>query len=196
MRKTAVLRVAAEEAPTPEVDTEPGREYLTGAEVELIMKHCDGERDRMMVLIAYRHGLRVSELIGMTWRQINLDDAKIQIRRLKGSDDSEHPLSGREVRGLRSLRRKLPVGTRWCFVTSRGGPMTRNGFYKLLEKAAARAGLADVHPHLLRHGTGYYLVNKGMDSLSLANYLGHRQIQNTARYCKMNSARFENLWRD
>jgi site-specific recombinase XerD len=195
MRNTAVHAVRTECEPTIEVDTER-RQYLTEAEVERIMKECDGERDRAMVLICYRHGLRVSELIGLTWRQINLDDAKLLVKRLKGSDDSEHPLSGREIRMLRSIQRKQAVGTRWVFMTNRGGPMTRNGFFKLLEKAADRAGIDDVHPHLLRHGTGYYLVNKGMDSLSLANYLGHRQIQNTARYCKMISARFENLWRD
>ena len=74
--------------------------------------------------------------------------------------------------------------------------MTRNGFFKLLEKAAARAGIADVHPHLLRHGCGFKLVNQGMDTLSLAAYLGHANVQNTKRYARMDAARFEGLWRD
>jgi hypothetical protein len=81
-------------------------------------------------------------------------------------------------------------------VTSRGGPMTRNGFFKLLVKAAMRAGIADVHPHLLRHGGGFKLVNQGMDTLSLAAYLGHANVQNTKRYARMDAARFDGLWRD
>lgn len=74
--------------------------------------------------------------------------------------------------------------------------MTRNAFFKLLEKAAAKAGLADVHPHLLRHGAGFKLVNDGLHTLSLAAYLGHANVQNTKRYTKMNAARFDGLWRD
>jgi len=82
------------------------------------------------------------------------------------------------------------------FVTSRRGPMTRNGFFKLLAKAAGRAGIADVHPHLLRHATGFRLVNQGIDTLSLAAYLGHANVQNTKRYARMDAARFDGLWRD
>ena len=124
-----------------------------------------------MILVAYRHGLRVSELIGLTWRQIDLDAARLRVIRAKGSENGVHPLSGREIQSLRSLRRRQVVGTPWVFVTSRRGKMTRNGFYKLLEKAATRAGIDDVHPHLLRHGCGFKLVNQGMDTLSLAAHL-------------------------
>jgi integrase len=196
MRKTAVHTVRTQQEPTTELDAEPGREWLTEAEVETIIKACDSERDRLMVLMCYRHGLRVSELIGLTWRQVDFEAGRLQVRRLKGSEDSVHTLSGREVRGLRSPRRRQPVGTRWCFITSRGGPMTRNGFFKLLSRASTRAGIDDVHPHLLRHGCGFKLVNDGMDTLSLAAYLGHANVQNTKRYARMDAARFDGLWRD
>jgi type 1 fimbriae regulatory protein FimB len=82
------------------------------------------------------------------------------------------------------------------FVTSRGGPFTRNGFHKLLVKAGAAAGIADVHPHLLRHGGGFKLVNDGVDTLSLAAYLGHKNVQNTKRYARMNSTRFDGFWKE
>ena len=78
------------------------------------------------------------------------------------------------------------------FVTSRGGPMTRNGFYKLLENGS-RLG-RPFHPHLLRHATGFKLINTSMDSLSLAAYLEHRNVNNAARYEKMNTTRFDGLW--
>jgi len=85
---------------------------------------------------------------------------------------------------------------RYVFVTERGALMTRNAFFKLLAKAAAKAGLEDVHPHLLHHACGFKLVSQGFDTRSLAAYLGHRQVANTKRYCRMDSRRFEGLWRD
>jgi type 1 fimbriae regulatory protein FimB/type 1 fimbriae regulatory protein FimE len=196
MSKSAVRAVRTEPAPSIEMDTAPRRQWLTEAEVERIIRHAASERDRLMVLVAYRHGLRVSELIGLTWRQVDFDAARLRVIRAKGSEDGVHPLSGREIRALRALRRHQAVGTRWVFVTSRAGPMTRNGFFKLLVKAATRAGIPDVHPHALRHGCGFKLVNQGMDTLSLAAYLGHANVQNTKRYARMDAARFDGLWRD
>jgi type 1 fimbriae regulatory protein FimB/type 1 fimbriae regulatory protein FimE len=184
---------------TPKVLPEPPverRQWLTEDQVENIIKHAACERDKLMILMAYRHGFRVSELIHLTRQQVDLDTHRLAVRRLKNGEASVHPLSGREVRALRKLRRSQPVGSRYVFVTRRNTPMTRNGFYKLLEKAAAKAGIADVHPHLLRHGTGFKLVNDGLDTLSLAAYLGHANIQNTKRYAKMDARRFDGLWRD
>jgi len=196
MSKSALQAVRTEPAPAIVLDTHR-REYLTEDEVERIIKHAAGERDRLMILMAYRHGLRVSELINLTWRQLDLDAGRLEVRRAKGGEDGQHPISGREIRGLRKLRRQQPIGSRYEFVTDRtGAPMTRNGFYKLLEKAAAAAGLDDVHPHLLRHGCGFKLVNNGMDTLALAAYLGHANVQNTKRYARMNATRFDGIWRD
>ena len=194
MALSAVQDVGTKPAPTTILDSK--REYLTEGEVERLIRAAENQRDRTMILVAYRHGLRVSELIGLQWSQIDLDAGRIRVRRSKRSDDSVQPLGGREVRGLRKLRRAQPVGSRFVFLTRLGGPMTRNAFYKMLEKAARKACLEGVHPHLLRHGCGFKLVNDGMDTLSLAAYLGHRQLANTRRYTKMSAARFENLWRD
>jgi type 1 fimbriae regulatory protein FimB/type 1 fimbriae regulatory protein FimE len=202
MSNFAVAEATAEPALTTELDTgstsgdrAKPRQWLTENEVEAIMSHAAGPRDKLMILMAYRHGLRVSELVNLTWPQIDLEAGRFAVRRLKRGEDSVHPLAGRELRGLRKLRRRHPVA-RYVFLTDRGTPMTRNGFFKLLQKAATKAGLADVHPHLLRHATGFKLVNQGFDTLSLAAYLGHRQVANTKRYCRMDSRRFEGLWRD
>lgn len=196
MSKTAGLAVRTQPEPNAEMDTTPRRQWLTEAEVEQIIRAARSDRDRLMILIAYRHGLRVSELISLTWRQIDLDTARLRVIRLKGSEDSVHPLSGREVRGLRGLRRQQTAGVPWVFVTNRRAQMTRNGFYKLLAYAANRASLPGIHPHLLRHGCGFKLVNQGLDTLSLAAYLGHANVQNTKRYARMDAARFDGLWRD
>jgi type 1 fimbriae regulatory protein FimB/type 1 fimbriae regulatory protein FimE len=194
-RNGAALRLVADREPTAEMDSTP--DWLTEVEVERLMKHARDHRDGLMILMAYRHGLRVSELVSLQWSQVDLNGGRLKVVRLKGSVDSVHPLSGREVRGLRRLRRELPVGARYVFVTRLGGPMTRDSFYKSLAKAGERAGIENVHPHRLRHGCGFRLVNENrMDSISLAAYLGHANVQNTARYARMSSTRFDGLWED
>jgi site-specific recombinase XerD len=74
--------------------------------------------------------------------------------------------------------------------------MTASGFFKMLTRAADSIGMDGVHPHLLRHGCGFKLVNQGVDTRTLAAYLGHRQIANTARYTKMDARRFDGFWQD
>jgi type 1 fimbriae regulatory protein FimB/type 1 fimbriae regulatory protein FimE len=188
-------------APRKPVENEDRRQYLTEREVEQL---CDaarkrgryGHRDATMILIAYRHGLRVSELIALQWAQVDIDAGRLQVIRRKGSDDSVQPLSGVEIRALRKIRREQPAGLRHVFVSERGSPFTANGFFKTLSRAAASIGLGDVHPHLLRHACGFKLVNDGVDTRTLSAYLGHRQIANTARYTKMDAKRFDGFWQD
>jgi type 1 fimbriae regulatory protein FimB/type 1 fimbriae regulatory protein FimE len=67
-----------------------------------------GHRDSTMILMTYRHGLRVSELIALRWSQIDLDAGRLRVVRLKGSDDSVQPLTGREIRALRRIKREQP----------------------------------------------------------------------------------------
>ena len=163
---------------------------VSDAGVNLAAATCMGSGDQVELHIlvphaeAAKHALTLSQLAVSRERE---DDTWVSL--------ISTPLSGREIRALRGLRRRQVVGTRWVFVTSRGGSMTRDGFYKLLAKAATRAGIADVHPHLLRHCCGFKLVNAGMDTLSLAAYLGHANVQNTKRYARMDAARFDGLWR-
>jgi integrase len=121
----------------------------------------------------------------LRWGQVDLDAGRLQVIRRKGSDDRVQPLSGVELRALRKLRRDQPAGLRQVFVSERGAPFTTNGFFKMLSRAAASIGMADVHPHLLRHGTGFKLVNQGVDTRTLAAYLGHRNLANTSRYTRM-----------
>ena len=90
------------------------REYLTESEVELLMKaarntgrHC--HRDSTLILIAYRHALRVSELVGLRWDSVDLEQGLIHIRRLKGGVPSTHPISGSEIRALRRLKREYDL---------------------------------------------------------------------------------------
>jgi type 1 fimbriae regulatory protein FimB/type 1 fimbriae regulatory protein FimE len=145
------------------------REYLTPKEVELLMTAAKkrgrryGLRDATMILIAYRHGLRVSELCALCWDQIDFQSGKLHVRRLKNGMPSVHLIGGEELRALRALKRDNDAG-RFIFMTERGAPMTRDGFLKLVSRLGVAANFPfPVHPHMLRHATGYKLANDGQD---------------------------------
>ena len=176
------------------------REHLTGNEVERLIEAAKanrwGRRDATMILIAFRHGLRASELCDLRWDQIDLKTATLHVRRVKSGTPSTHPLTGIELRALRRLQRATP-GTAFVFTSERGTPFSTAGFARMLERAAAAAGLEiKVHPHMLRHACGFALANRGHDTRSLQAYLGHKNIQHTVRYTELAPDRFKGFWKD
>jgi type 1 fimbriae regulatory protein FimB/type 1 fimbriae regulatory protein FimE len=114
-----------------------------------------------MISLTYHHGLRVSELIGMRWNAIDWKRGDIAANRLKGSKSNRQPLDGNDLRALRALYRDR-TSDEWIFMGERG-PMTRDGFSKLLKAVAGRAGIKNAHPHALRHACGHALAMKGRD---------------------------------
>lgn len=155
-----------------------------------------GFRDHTMILLAYRHGLRVSELVSLRWSQIDLSQGLFHVSRVKGGVDSTHPLFGPELRALRKLYREYPE-TDYVFVSERKGPMTDSAFRKLVARAGEEAHLGlPIHPHMLRHSTGFKLANDGHDTRSIQHYLGHKNIQHTVRYTQIAPNRFRDFWRD
>jgi len=176
------------------------REYLTAQEVEALMevarKNRHGQRDATMVLVAFRHGLRASELVALRWEQVDFSRAVLHVRRVKGGTPSVHPLSGVELRALRRLEREGD-GSPFVFVSERGSPLTTAGFARMMERAGIAAGIGlKVHPHMLRHACGYALANAGHDTRSLQAYLGHSNIQHTVRYTELAPDRFKDFWKD
>jgi type 1 fimbriae regulatory protein FimB/type 1 fimbriae regulatory protein FimE len=178
------------------------REYLTDSEVERLIKAAGdnryAHRDATMVLIAYRHGLRVAELVRLRWEAIDFKAGTIHVSRVKGSSASVHPLSGRELRALRRLQREQNPSSPFVFINERGAPFAPAGFRILIARLGAAAGLDfRVHPHMLRHACGFALANRvGTDTRRLQEWLGHRNIQHTVRYTELSPARFRNLWPD
>ena len=81
------------------------------------------------------------------------------------------------------------------FTSERGSPFTTAEFARMLERAGEAAGLALIHPHMLRHACGFALANKGHDTRALQAYLGHRNIQHTVRYAELSPGRFKDFWR-
>jgi type 1 fimbriae regulatory protein FimB/type 1 fimbriae regulatory protein FimE len=153
-----------------------------------------GQRDSTMLLICFRHGLRAAELCDLQWTDVEFETGNIHIRRAKGGTAATHPLLGDEMRALRVLKRE--ARSPFIFVSERGAPLTVAGLQKLVERAGHAAGIGfKVHPHMLRHATGFVLANRGTDTRTLQAYLGHRSIQSTVRYTELAPGRFKNLWR-
>src|SRR5262245_7039836 len=119
------------------------REYLTEAEVERLLRATRGNRwahrDATMILVAYRHGLRVSELVDLRWDQIDLDTGNLAVRRAKKGSPSTHPIMGDELRSLRRLNREQEPESAFVFTSERGSPFTTAGFARLVERAGAVA---------------------------------------------------------
>jgi type 1 fimbriae regulatory protein FimB/type 1 fimbriae regulatory protein FimE len=177
------------------------REYLTEAEVERLMKAATGNRhghrDATMILVAYRHGLRVSELVDLRWDQVDFKTATLHVRRVKAGTPSTHPILGDELRALRRLRRDQEPKSPFVFTSERGAPFTSAGFARMIERAGIEAKFGfKAHPHMLRHACGYALANRGHDTRALQAYLGHKNIQHTVRYTELSPNRFKNFWRE
>jgi site-specific recombinase XerD len=112
----------------------------------------------------------------------------------KNGTAATHPLLGEELRALQVLKREAK--SPFIFVSERGAPFTVSGLQKLVERAGIAARIPfKVHPHMLRHATGYVLANKGTDTRTLQSYLGHSSIQSTVRHTELAPDRFKNLWR-
>ena len=177
------------------------REHLTEQEVQQLIKAAKSmgrhaHRDSTMILLAYRHGLRVSELVRLKWLQVDLFQGKLYVHRRKNGVHSTHPLAGVEIRALRKIQRDY-AETDFVFISERKSPLTEHTFRKLLTRAGDKAELKlAIHPHMLRHSTGYKLANDGRDTRSIQHYLGHRNIQNTMRYTELSSERFNHFWSD
>ena len=176
------------------------REYLTETEVGKLIEAAKGNRyghrDATMVLVAYRHGLRVSELVDLRWDQVDFAAATLHVRRVKSGTPSTHPLRGDELRALRRLQREQSPSL-FVFTSERGAPFSPAGFARLVERAGVAAKLGfPAHPHMLRHACGFALANKGHDTRALQAYLGHKNIQHTVRYTELAPTRFKDFWRD
>jgi integrase len=175
---------------------------MSKAEFDFLLKAArkgrHGVRNFAMMLLAYRHALRVSELVGTRLSDVDLDTGRLFVRRCKGSLSTSQPMDGDEVRALRAwLRQRFEAAcanSPLLFLSERG-PMTRQAMNYAAAEIGKRAGLPiKVHPHMLRHSCGYALANKGCDTRLIQDYLGHRNIRHTQLYTRTAAVRFEGLW--
>jgi integrase len=176
------------------------REYLTEREIEKLINAASenrwGHRDATAILIAYRHGLRASELVALRWDDIDFPTSKLHVRRAKGGQTSVHPLGGRELRALRRLKRETEAST-YVFVSERLAPLSVAGYQRMVARAGEAARFPFlIHSHMLRHSCGYKLANDGQDTRAIQHYLGHKSINSTVRYTALAPDRFKGFWKD
>lgn len=176
------------------------REHLTPDEVERLItaaRRAGGrlaERDALLIMMAYRHGLRASELAQLRWDQIDTKAWVLHVARRKNGSPSTHPLRRPELHALRSWRRQQDEMAMYVFTSLRAGPMTVRTIHHVIAEAGKAAGIKfPVHPHMLRHATGFYLANAGHDTRAIQLYLGHKNIQHTVRYTELSPQRFKDF---
>lgn len=179
------------------------RRHLTGLEVEKLLAATKGARhevrDRCLILLMFRHGLRVSEAVGLKLSDVDMEGRTLHVQRLKRGLSTTQPLRSDELRVLKawlSTHASMKANSKALFLSERRKALSRQMAWVLIRDYGKAAGLGVAsHPHMLRHACGYALADQGADTRLIQDYLGHRNIQHTVRYTATNPARFERLWR-
>lgn len=175
-------------------------DYLSDSELDALLKAAKRTRypvrDQLAVLMAYRHGLRASELVLMQWTHFDLHAARVRVHRVKrGVSGIHHDLSGEELRLLRRHQRTQAPGTRYVFSSERGGPWAAVSFSRMVERLGQRAlPERGVHAHMLRHSCGHHLAAKGVDTRRIQDWLGHASITNTMLYTRLQAVHLRGIW--
>ena len=192
-RSAAVIPIA----PKKTRPTRPkGRQmaFLTPEETLAVLKAARGRstRDWAMILLAYRHGLRASEVCGLKLTDIDLKAGSISVRRLKGSLQTVQPLYPHrgqplldEMVALRVWFRERPSdGSDYLFTSQKGGRLDRTQFFRVFQAVAGTAGISSDkrHPHVLKHSLASHLVAGNVNLALVRQALGHRSITSTMQY--------------
>jgi len=155
-----------------------------------------GQRDAALLEVLYATGLRVSELVGLTLKQLDL--RRGVVRPLgKGSKERVVPMVAKAVEKLELYlaqgRPRLLKGrqSQYLFVNRQGGPLTRQGFWKILKDYARKQGVADLSPHTLRHSMATHLLSRGANLRVLQLLLGHADLATTQIYTHVDAARLK-----
>jgi site-specific recombinase XerD len=169
-------------------------EHLTPSEIQRVMRTAKARstRDWAMVLLAYRHGLRASEVCGLKMSDLDIKNESVTLRRLKGSLKTVQPLYRHrgqplldEVHAMKAwLRERADDGSNFVFTSQKGGRLDRTQFFRIFQSIAVEAGLPAEkrHPHCLKHSLGTHLVQRNTNLALVKQALGHKSISSTLRY--------------
>jgi site-specific recombinase XerD len=193
MANLAVIPISVHKAPP--IRVKRGRMViLSPQEMLALLKAAKSRstRDWAMILLAYRHGLRASEVCGLKLADIDLKTGSISIRRLKGSLHTIQPLYQHrgqplldETAALRAwLRKRTADGSDYLFTSQKGGRLCRTQFFRIFQTVAGMAGLPveKRHPHVLKHSLASHLVAGNANLALIRQALGHRSIRSTMQY--------------
>jgi type 1 fimbriae regulatory protein FimB len=182
------------------------RQYLAEHEFDQLLKAIPKSsrtyaRDRCLLMMMYKHGLRATEACRLNLTQVDLSARVIHVKRMKNGLSLTQPVYPEEIPYIkvwlkaRLKQRTDDLSSGPLFLTFTNKPLTRFALFKIVQTAGKIAGFPfPVHPHMLRHSCGYALANRGADTRIIQDFLGHTQIQSTVRYTTVNPRRFERLW--
>ncbi len=174
--------------------TAPKLSHLSPAELLALLKaaRARSARDWCMVLLAYRHGLRASEVCGLRMGDVDQKAGAVTVARLKGSMLTVQPLYAHrgqplldEPAAMRAwLREREADGSDYLFTSQKGGKLHRSAFFRAFQVIAASAGLPVElrHPHVLKHSLASHLVAGNVNLALVKQALGHRSITSTMQY--------------
>jgi len=168
---------------------------LDSAEILKVLKAAsDNPRDLAMILVAFRHGMRASEVCNLELKDVDLKNNEIVIRRLKGSLRTTQPIADLQGQPLLSERRVLRDWlkvrgnhpSKYVFVSQKSGHVHRSQFYRIFADWAERAGLPSDkrHPHCLKHSLAVALVESNVNLATVRIALGHKSIASTVVYAQ------------
>lgn len=178
----------------PTNESARAREYFLPEEIDALRAAVQSNRypvrDEAIIVMSYRHALRVSELVGLRWKDIDPVRRTIHIRRKKRRGEPAeqvHQMANDEW----ELLSKLQVTGEYIFMSERGQRLSKRTVHDIVSKADERAnlGLAG-HPHMLRHSRGFVLANRGTDTRLIQEYFGHASIKSTQIYTPISPERF------
>jgi type 1 fimbriae regulatory protein FimB/type 1 fimbriae regulatory protein FimE len=149
------------------------------------------QRDCLLIREAARHGFRAKELVDLKWEQFDFTAGTLHVERVKQGSPSTHYLEGEELRALKAWLRRQG-GSPFVFTALGGAPMSTRSVYRVVAAAGKAAGIPfPVHPHQLRHATGYRLANEGRATRDIQGFLGHKNMRHTVRYTELAADRFK-----
>jgi type 1 fimbriae regulatory protein FimB len=175
---------------------------LTYNEILSVLKAAsDSKRNHAMILLAFKHGMRASEVCGLRISDIDMANGTIVIKRCKGSLKSTQDLLDVPGQPLLSERRVLKAWlaeraeyhdhSDFVFLSQKGGGLDRSAFFRVFQAVAEAAGLPPLkrHPHCLKHSLGFFLIEQGVSLPAIQRALGHKSLASTGVYLAVNDAK-------
>lgn len=179
----------------PNSESGNSKKYLDENELEAIFKAAKTtnypKRDYALCKLSFRHGLRCSEALALTWNDVDFNNARLHIHRLKNGISISHPLIGEELRYLKALQRegKKP----YLFYSRKGQQLTSRAVRHLISNIGKLVGMPKLHHHQFRHSCGFHMAMKGIDTITIKDWLGHKDVTNTMIYVNLAGKRFDTL---
>ena len=156
-----------------------------------LLSAIDSKRDQAMFLLAYRHGLRASEVGMLCTADLDLKQYRLRIQRLKNSLAGLHPLQSDELKALKAYLKERQSNAPALFLSRNDTPISRRRLDELIKRYGERAGIPESkrHSHALKHSIATHLLDAGADLRFVQDWIGHASIKNTVIYAQLTSRR-------